>query len=151
MKFINWDTNLYRGSRPHDTSDLSLLWKNGIRTIISLEEGWADILGWKNEPATWRKMGGVWLQVKLSSIIAPTQGQLEAIYALIFAHCQLSGVFVHCYSGVDRTGIVCADWEVYGRKISPEVAWQRCCEQGMHKRFQWLWKRSFFKIEPRKS
>lgn len=146
-RFLQWQGNLYRGSRPNGTADLDQLWEKGIRTIISLEEGWGTIFGWRKEAELWRARGGVWLQVKLSSVVAPTRGQLEAIYCLIFAHFQTAGVFVHCYSGVDRTGIVCAHWDVYGMKDTPGRAWIRCVSNGMHLRFQWLWKRAFFKAE----
>lgn len=148
MKFLKWSTRIYRGSRPSSHADMQVLWDAGVRTVISLEEGWGAIFGWPHEPEQWRAMGGVWLQVKLSSILPPTRGQLDAIYALMFAHSMGPGsVFVHCYSGVDRTGIVCAHWQAYGQHIPVQIAWENCCAQGMHRRFQLLWKRAFFREE----
>jgi hypothetical protein len=150
-------SDLFRGARPVDIRDLRNLEALGVRTIISLEEGLFSAFRWAREPAIWRAMGYTWYQVKLSAIVPPTRGQLDAIRALIHvsqAHYRplpedqpTAGVFVHCYSGVDRTGMVIADWRVTEQEHDPKQAWAECIRMGMHHRYQLLWKRAFFKLE----
>lgn len=147
-RFVQWDKLVFRGSRPENADDLRMLWGKGIRTIISLEEGFGTFFGWWNREAIiWRGMGGTWLQVKLSSVIAPTEGQLAATLSLIMAYSKDSAMFVHCGAGCDRTGMVMADYRVHAQGHTAAEAWAEAGEQGMHKRYQWLWQKSFFKVE----
>jgi len=143
--FYMIDTYVSRSARP-DKADLRTLFKKGVRTIISLEEGWADIFGWKKEPQEWRRLGGTWIQVKLSNIFAPTKGQLDAIMFLIEENSRTARVHFHCLTGKDRTGFVAAYYEVKHEFITPQQAWDLCCARGMHWHYRLFWKKAFFDL-----
>jgi len=145
-KFSQIDEKTFRGSRPLGPDDLFALQKRGIKTIISLEEGWGTFFGhWSKESQVWEGLGGYWLQVKLSSVVPPTAGQVYAIYSLIKVYQAHGNVFFHCYSGVDRTGVVAADYRVVEQGWTPERAWQEAIAEGMHWRYQRTWKPAFLR------
>lgn len=149
MNLLKVSENLYRGSRPESTADLWMLsLQCSVKTIISLETGfgnfWDGLLGRAfDEKGFWeRGWHRQWISRPCSNILPPSRVETEVILRDIKAGLALGPVFVHCYSGVDRTGWVCAAWRVLEEGMAPEDAWAECRLRGMHQRFYW-WQSAF--------
>lgn len=136
--------NLYRGSRPESVNDLLVLKSIGINTIISLETGWHKLFGWRGERKAWQHFGNPWLNVPLSDIFPPSLDECESICEII-SMSKFAPFFVHCFSGVDRTGFVIAYYRVTRMGWCPFKAWKEAVDKGMHWRYYW-WRRHFLKI-----
>ena len=137
---------LWRGSRPECYDDLTHLKSLGITTIVSLQEGYARAKakltgGYATEREDWIAMGGVYYDVPLSNIIPPSPGRLFLVEKLIAEN---HGVYVHCFAGVDRTGMSIAYHKVKRFHLTPEEAWQEAVDYGMHRRYRW-WKPAFLR------
>lgn len=142
---------LFRGSRPENHDDLKHLWSLGVRSIISLQEGYAKTKakltgGYAREREDWLAMGGKYYDIPLSNILPPSPSRLWLVLQVIKLHwAEWEGkVYVHCYAGVDRTGMAIAYYRVAQNGIPPEQAWNDACTYGMHRRYRW-WKPAFLR------
>lgn len=145
MKKVLGENSVYRGPRPKNQEELEHLFKSGVRTIISLEEGWGKLFGWKGEESLWKMMGGRFIHLRMSNVFPPTLDQCQLVEDTIHRFYARGSVFIHCYAGVDRTGFVSA-YLAYINGYSAEQAWQYAAlDQGMHKRYYW-WKKYFMKM-----
>ncbi len=120
-------SKLFRGPRPDLTStyDLSQLENREIKTIINLEVGFFELFHGLSgqEKSRCEKLDITYAQEKMSDLTAPTPKQLDMVLAWINNARNAGGVFVHCLHGEDRTGIVCAAYEVkvLGRPIEDAI------------------------------
>lgn len=150
MQYKNVIPGLWRGSRPEAKTDLQLLVSANVRTIISLETWWHSLFHTFDEGQNWRfYFGRTFVSMPLSNILPPSRKATFAILDEIL-HAMDSqkagdGVFVHCYSGVDRTGWMIAAYRVNCQGWSPEKAWQEAIEMGQHPRYRW-WEDSFMDL-----
>lgn len=154
MKNFHFTTrDLARGGKPRSREDLQFLKNEGIRTIVSLQEGWSDffrLYDIKDEKRDWEAMGGKFYQHRLSNWFAPTQDETDAVLRSICA--QDGKTYLHCYSGVDRTGWIAAAYKVLVMgNVTPEDAWKtEAWAKGTHKWFFW-WRAKFlamFSLKP---
>ncbi len=149
MKISSVARNLFRGSRPEGPPDLLTLGlNNGVKTIISLETGfgrfWDGLTGKDfDERRAWEKgWHRTYISRPCSNFTPPGRADTEVILRDIENGLKLGPVFLHCHSGVDRTGWIVASWRVLQEGAVPEVAWEECLKMGMHKRFS-FWKSAF--------
>ncbi len=150
MKPIWVSDRLMRGPRPESVSDLQWFIDQGIFTIISLETGfgafWDKITARKllNERSMWNSyFQRPFFNFPLSNFLPPTPRQVvETIQAIQKSP---GPTFLHCYSGVDRTGFLVAVWRVWEEGWGPEAAWKEAVESGMHPWF-WWWKAAFLEV-----
>jgi len=133
---------LWRGGNPENHSDLVHLYATGVRTIISLQSGFADKMGhYPDEKIDWELLGGSYIEIKCSNFWAPTVEQTLRALAAIDRHLLDGAVYIHCFSGVDRTGWMCAAWKL--RFNAAATAWRdEAWNKGMHRWFFW-WKPIF--------
>lgn len=134
------DAQLWRGGAPKSKADLQKLYAMGIDLIINLETGTADALGdYPHECQDWLEMGRKFLLIQCSNFSPPTAEQTKNVLNAITSHVYNGKkVYIHCFSGVDRTGWMCA---AFRQQFWPAAeAWQKeAWEKGTHKWFFW-WK-----------
>lgn len=152
MKIFKVSEGFFRGDRPSSDDDLFQLGKvQNVKTIISLETGfghvWDGIWGKSfNERNAWvDSWSNVYESQPCSNFTPPTPEHSEIIAKLIDSALIVGPVYLHCYSGVDRTGWMVAHWRVTRQKVSSEAAWEEAIRMGMHFRFFW-WKPAFMEI-----
>lgn len=145
MKPVLEDGTLFRGSRPLDYHDLVGLSAVGVNHIISLEKGWSGLFHWDYE-RLWRVYGGERTELPTSGnvIFPPTLGQCEAFVKRVQElHAIDKKIFVHCYSGVDRTGFLIAYYMAKVHGVPPGWSWKEyALESGMHCHYQ-HWRKRF--------
>lgn len=111
--------------------------------VISLQEGWADLLGHYDEQAECHSRGITYMRYRLSNLFPPPKWQCHSILENI---CLTSDrTYLHCFAGVDRTGFICGLYLALVDGWDPRAAWEYVVEMGMHRRYQILWKSAFFK------
>lgn len=148
MKILDVSYNLIRGSRPESYEDLKILNDRGVFSIISLETGfgafWDDLSGHSfEERAAWIDFfHGGFVKMPLSNFLPPSTFEIREALRAIRSAGMLGPVFVHCYKGVDRTGVIIAASRVLNENWSPEKAWQEALDQGLHNRYKW-WRGGF--------
>lgn len=138
---------LFRG-RPKSQDDLNEAWNLGIRTIVSLETGFARMVStikgeWCGEREAWEAMGGTWVSVPCSNFSPPSKSASELVNNIIKDN--QWNTLIHCFSDVDRTGWICAYHKfVNGWFLSWGDAWStEAVGKGQHWWFRW-WKPFFW-------
>ena len=142
-KVLKAKGQLYRSNRPKGLPDLKAIKEKEIYTVISLEEGWASLLGWPMEKELWSKYFGKFISLPMSNIFPPSLEACEVVNKHIVN--AKSPLLVHCYSGVDRTGYVIAYHLAKNKILTPAQAWEYAVGTGQHFWFRW-WRRSFMKM-----
>lgn len=135
-------TNIWRGPRP---KDLKVLRDECFHRIISFQSGWYELLTeTKRERQFPCDFGLKFYDLGSSDIFPPDKRTVETALELL----QRGGkTYVHCLSGVDRTGFIIA---VYRMKIQGwdfERAHDEWVKLGRHFWFFW-WKRELKKYAP---
>lgn len=113
-----------------------------IHQVISLQEGWADVLGHYNEGADCRAQGLTYMRYRLSNVFAPSMWACESILRNIVLTEEKT--YLHCFAGVDRTGFISGLYLVLVDGWDPWDAWMWIQKMGMHKRYRILWENKFF-------
>jgi tyrosine-protein phosphatase SIW14 len=101
------DSHVYRGGQP-TTDQFGCLAKLGVRTVVDLREAGTRA---KTEAGVVRSDGMKYLNVPMTGLAPPTDAQITQI--LVTLECSKTGpVFVHCWRGSDRTGVVIAAYRI---------------------------------------
>lgn len=126
---------LWRGPRPKDLNELVQL---GFENIICLESGWYELLSSsKRERQFPCELGLNYYDMGLSDITPPSQFDAGFIIQKIN---QLKGkTYIHCLTGVDRTGFICAVYRMKFQDWTFEQAHKEFVDMGRHWWFAW-WK-----------
>ncbi len=101
------DRNCFRGPRPTDLKELRLDYL--IDTIIDLESGVYDLIQGVS-PQFPPDFGMAYYHLPCSDILPPTGAYVAKaldLMADVDRH-----VYIHCLSGVDRTGFMCAAYRM---------------------------------------
>lgn len=114
-----------------------------IHQVISLQEGWADLFGHYYEGADCKAQGLTFMHYQLSNVFAPKMWVCESILKNIILTEERT--YLHCFAGVDRTGFICSLYLVLVDGWDPYDAWREAIRMGMHKRYQILWEKAFFR------
>lgn len=125
-------TNIYRGPRPKDLSDL-LPYK--IDTIADLESGVYDLVQVYSE--TYKEQyvqfpadfGMRYYHMPCSDIFPPRREYILKCLELMQSGCV---IFIHCLSGVDRTGFVVAVYRMRVQGWTYEQALAEWKSMGRH-------------------
>lgn len=141
---IEIDKGVFRGPRPTDFATLKAA---GIKTILSLQDGWFEVLRGKlyegDESA--RLHGIELIHARLSDFRAPTDDQVMFCLAEMLRAENLP-IYVHCKHGVDRTGFVCAAYRVIVQEWSIEMAIEEWVALGFHRSFYFWWPAVFRRL-----
>ena len=108
MQLVDAKANLWRGPRP---TDLSQLKADNIKRVISLEAGYYDIIHPDQivEQQFPIEFGIDQYDMKCSDITPPPDWVVRKVIALSQ---DAKPTYLHCLSGVDRTGFVCAAYRM---------------------------------------
>jgi hypothetical protein len=134
-KMFKVDGFNWRGGRPKDLSDLIYL---GFQRVINLQSGTEDYLTTSryeddlNNPPPDIEI----FELRWSNIFPPTKKQAERIIELLKVPKQ---TYIHCHSGVDRTGAAILLHLCANHGWAFETAWKNMKSMGMHPWFFW-WK-----------
>lgn len=135
------DERVFRGSDLIDCCQFSELARKGVKTVCSLQSGLSDSLnraGAAFEAHECQRLGLEFLWVKMSFFLPPTEDQV--LDALVVLQTSEAPFYVHCFSGVDRTGVVIAAYRVSECGWTWQRAYDEMLASGFHSwRFFW-WK-----------
>lgn len=135
---LHVDRNCYRGPRP---PDLKILEDYKITTIIDLEDGIYEMInGVTQFPPDY---GMAYYHMPCSDIFPPRDAYVSKALTMMAQVNRRS--YVHCLSGVDRTGYVCAAYRVCVQKWPVDAAIKEWVDIGRHPWFFW-WEHSFKKF-----
>ncbi len=133
--------SLYRGPRPKDLRDLIAL---GFQRVIDLQTGAEDfftdslyeaqLAAKRADPSLYSEIEVVYLHC--SDIFPPTHAHVEA-FLLLTSNGKKT--LVHCHSGVDRTGFLCAVYRMAKLGWPYSVAYKEWVNLGRHFWYDW-WK-----------
>lgn len=145
MKLTQVSKNLWRGSRPEFPSDFHELQLFGIDLILNLERGWFE---WVHGMMNWETVKAIqWgltpIHMLLSDFFPPTKPECEAFISLID---RKENIFVHCFSGVDRTGFLCAYYRVERCGYTIGAAIDEMKAMGMHAWYRPFWIPAFIRM-----
>lgn len=141
MKFIKVTDFVYRGNRPENFKELHA---KCVKHVLSLQSGFEDKVSdsiYEFECAVAERLFGIKLyRIKCSNILPPTNEQIEEAIKIIKMAIDLKEtIFVHCHSGVDRTGIIMAVVLMIIEKMPYKKAVKNFIDNGRHWWF-WWWK-----------
>jgi tyrosine-protein phosphatase SIW14 len=139
IKTFNSNPLIYRSNRP-EPNDFAEIRTRKIKTILSLEN---DIDQVKEELSIASTYKLAFYNVPMSGIWKPKQEQL--LLAMYIMEIVKYPLLIHCLHGVDRTGIVCAEYRVKKQGWSVGKAYQECLKYG-HNRYLWFWKKALGKL-----
>ena len=92
----------FRGAQP-EAADYAALAAMGVKTIINLTSHDAD----PNEAAMVARNGMMYLQIPMSTRVAPTTDQIASFLTIVNDPAR-QPVYVHCVGGRHRTGVMTA-------------------------------------------
>lgn len=141
------DRNIFRGPRPENLRELRL--KYDIDTMIDLESGIYDVIRVYDE--TYYKdvlqfpadCGMSYYHMPCSDIFPPKEVFVKKAIELMASN---RHVYIHCLSGVDRTGYVCAAYRMRVQGWTFEAAHAEWIELGRHP-WYFYWSRELKKYE----
>lgn len=131
MIVVDEINNLYRGPRPTDLRAL----KN-IKRIINLESGVYTLLH-PDGPVEQQfpcEFGMEEYNMPCSDVSPPEDWVVKKVIALM---CDAKPTYLHCLSGVDRTGFVCAAYRMQVQHWSYDAAVKEWIALGRHPWYFW--------------
>ena len=132
-RFKQVSERLYRGAQPRDEG-LSRLRDLGINTIINLRGASART---RAQEAEARTLGLNYFNVALPNWGRPQDARVRRILEIIAAP-ENGRVFVHCRTGVDRTGMIVAIYRMAHEGWSNEDALTEAERYGMRRIQFWM-------------
>lgn len=132
--------NLFRGSRPKSYAALAFY---DIKNVISLQSGFEDsVTESLYEHQDPHSFGMFRFNVYCSNIFPPTAAQVNMV--MFFLNVGDRNTFLHCHSGVDRTGFMVACYRMRVDKWSFREAHAEWVKKGRHWWYFWwaykLWR-----------
>lgn len=130
---------LFRGPRPESGADFNLLKGLNFRSVLDLEEYPLDLGGnSRAKVAKYAAETGVQVaSLPLGLIMPPSFERLDTAVRLL---CILpKPIYVHCYHGVDRTGMVVAAFKSKVLKQPLEKVVDDMLVNGFHFWRYWFW------------
>ena len=143
---------LYRSGQPTQTG-LSNLQQMEIKTIINLkydflkffQEGPGEV---KREQEWATKANIRFEHIPLHPIWAPKAEEIDRVLTLIRNQDNWP-IYIHCVSGVNRTGIIIGAYRVKFEGWTPQQAYKEMVSLGFH-RCRFWWKKAFFRYVNKK-
>lgn len=129
--------NLWRGPRPTNLEHLQAVC---FTRVISLQSGtrdrWSDELI-EDQVKHAKEFGIEYINVPCRNYFPPTKEQVLQVDDLL--HDTHIKTYLHCQSGVDRTGYMCAIYRMQWQGWSFQRAYDEFVAEGRHSWFFW-WK-----------
>lgn len=126
---------VYRSAQPSPAGFASYAREYGIRSVLNLRGRMPDSHWYKEELAATRALGLAHFDHKLSAMREVDPAELDEILSVIAR--APKPILIHCQGGADRTGLVCAVWELTAGRLSPAEAGEELSLWYGH--FPYLW------------
>lgn len=129
--------DLYRGSRPEH---IKFFVQQGVKTVISLQSGAEDNLtesDYEIQSAVGDLYGIDVVKIPCSNIFPPDVWEVRRAHLRIQLGLLKGPVYVHCHSGVDRTGFIIESYLMRYHGKSFEDACRDWVKEGRHWWFFW--------------
>jgi tyrosine-protein phosphatase SIW14 len=138
MTITKVENQIYRGPQPQTDSDWLQLRAMGISKVLDLETCGVGIFGENIDAArAIAKSYGIEMFSKPMGEIAPPSLVDRTFCVSYISSYRDLGIYVHCKSGVDRTGMVCATYRMMVDKWSKAQAVDEMKKMGMHFWYYW--------------
>jgi tyrosine-protein phosphatase SIW14 len=123
---------IFRGAEP-DFKGLQYLVSRGVKTIINLEN--ADLFAIDLEERQSSELGMNMIWKPMHSFYPPTKAQIDSIENVLSDWANYP-IFIHCFHGQDRTGLVIGLFRVFREKpgMTAEKAYDEMLQLGFHPR-----------------
>jgi tyrosine-protein phosphatase SIW14 len=118
---------LLRGAQPTEQGFAELK-KSGVATIVNLRQQGQEV-EWERKVA--ESLGLHFLNIPVSGWSAPSDAQV-AQFLKLFHDAAGQRVFVHCYYGDDRTGVMVATYRIAQQNWTADQAIQEMYSSGFH-------------------
>ena len=132
-RFQQVSERLYRGAQPRD-GGLIRLRELGINTVINLRGASAQT---RAEEAEARALGLNYFNIALPNWGRPQDARVRRILEIIAAP-ENGRVFIHCRSGVDRTGLIVAMYRMTNEGWNTNDALAEADRDGMRRTQFWM-------------
>lgn len=133
MKLERVDRSVWRGSTPRMTADFYALKNLGIELVIDLQSILSFKSQWRQIACAERDMSTLWLRCGI--LLPPSEHKVQTVFSIM----DHKKVFIHCRNGVDRTGLVIAQYRMAKCGWSRGEAFHELKEKGFHKIYlPWL-------------
>lgn len=138
MIFSKVTSTLLRGPRPDDLAELQAI---GVKHIINLESGIYEVFHEdKLEQQHPPDFGMTYWDLGCSDISPPEKRNVLKFFEIVGkATTKKEIAFVHCLSGKDRTGFVCAAYRMAAQHWTYDAAYAEWKSMGRHWWYDW-WK-----------
>jgi len=137
MKLFQVSDMIWRGSHPETWHDIMDLYATGIKNILNLESGLYELLqaDITHETNLAKSHNINFERLKMSYVLPPTYE--EMCYALDRLEHNIGPTFIHCWSGVDRTGAIIAAVRVDFFHWPVDEAMEEMQKMGHHWYLKW--------------
>ncbi len=128
---VDEENNVWRGPRPNNLADLV---RAGIKRVIDLESGVYEYFH-ENDPLIHQfpvDFGLQYYHMPCSDVTPPEDWVVEKVLKLT---ADTMPTYIHCLSGVDRTGFVCAAYRMQVNKWTYQAAVAEWKALGRHSWF----------------
>jgi len=132
-RFQHVSERVYRGAQPRD-GGLSRLRELGINTVINLRGASAQT---RAQEAEARALGLNYFNIALPNWGRPQDARVRRILEIIAAP-ENGRVFIHCRSGVDRTGLIVAMYRMTNEGWNTNDALAEADRDGMRRTQFWM-------------
>ena len=128
------DKNVFRGPRP-TIADLKA---QGISIVVCLESGvYSEFHDDDYTPNNLHLNGFLLYEIPMSDITPPSNEDVAKALRIIKNDSRFFKVYVHCLSGKDRTGYVCAAYRFVYQAWSLDQCLSEMISMGQHWWFRW--------------
>lgn len=135
---------LYRGGQPSMEGFASLKRLN-IQTVISLR--WRKASKVREQPRV-TELGMTFINIPLNYWTLPSQDNVDAFLTVLDDE-QNRPIFVHCYHGADRTGVLIAMFRIMRSGWSLKEAYHEMLQCGFHRFHTWHFKWGLWRLAKR--
>lgn len=133
QNYIEVNQNVFRGARP-SSSDYKILKKDGVKTILNIENNVAAI-NKEKKAAKYNKLELIISPMEWDT--PPDPKQVDEILALMKDSTKFP-VFLHCKHGQDRTGLIVGLYRVEVEGWKAEDAYHEMLKDGFHPEYKAL-------------
>lgn len=127
----------YRGSQPSEVS-YSRLADLGIRTVVCLRSSKKVVVA---EEKMARQAGLSFVSIPMTYLPGPTYKDIRQFFSIIENE-KNKPIFLHCWQGCDRTGLLVALYRIIKEQWSVDEAYQEMKACGFHAfyvhHFKWI-------------
>lgn len=120
---------LYCGAQPDAAALARAHAQYGVRTVVNLRGEQPGEAWFEEEQRGVAAIGARWVHLRTSGRVAPTAEHVDAFFDLV-EEPEAWPLYVHCQSGIHRTGLMCALYRIQYQGWDNERAWREMVGNG---------------------